>query len=159
MRRAFAVLLALLAVAPLFAASNKVALIYNKQTEVAGEAFKFLRTHLGYQIDTIAVGSSVNAADYRGLIVLNANVTQGLDPAIEKFVKDFSPKSKLILVSLYSRSTGTSVTVTTAAQSALGVDALSAATAWQEGLRGGTNLVLAMHEDWVKKVAAFLASR
>lgn len=158
MKRLLTLLLGVLTATQVFAATGKVALVYNGTTEVTRETYKFLRTRLGYDLVAVSAGSTINAADYKGVIVLNVNVASGVDTTLQKWIQSFTPKSKVIVVSLYTNTTSTTVTVTTAAQSSLGVDAVTAASLWSER-RGGSSTILAMHEAWVERVAELLAAK
>jgi len=144
------------------AASNDVAVVFNGQTEVNRESYKFLtRTlrQMGVTANLKAVqdSSKVKPGTYKAVVVLNTGVTSGLDPKLQAFVDGYSAKGEVFVATLLKGSRDLTVKTDTAAKSDLGVDTVTAASAWSEGGQKAT--YIQYHEGWIKVLAEFLKAR
>lgn len=154
--------LALTGVGTAAAASNDVAVVFNGQTEVNREAYKFLsRTlrQMGVTANLKATQdpSTVKPGTYKAVVVLNTGVTSGVDPKLQAFVDGYGAKGEVFVVSLQRGRTSLTVQTATAATSPLGVDTVTAASAWSEG--GQKMTYIQYHEGWIKVLAEFLKAR
>jgi len=155
--------LAILALAPLgaFAGQNDIMVVVNGNTEVNREAFNFIRKVFRYENVNYNVGatldpSSVKPGQYKAVVVLNTSIRTGTDPVLQKFIQGYTDKKSLFLVNLWKGSNDLKVTTFTAAQSDLGVDGISAASAWGRGFGGADPEQ--MHVQWVEQLIRFLQS-
>lgn len=144
------------------AATNDVAVVFNGQTEVNRESYKFLtRTlrQLGVTVNLKAVQdtSKVKPGNYKAVVVLNTGGTSGLDPKLKAFVGAYPAQGELFVVTLLKGSRDLTVKTETAATSPLGVDTVTAASAWSEGGQKAT--YVQYHEGWIQVLAQYLQGR
>jgi len=143
-----------------FGANADVMVVVNGNTEVNREAYNFIRkifNHNGiaYSITATLDPKTVKAGQYKTVVVLNTGVTTGTDPVLQKFVTEYADKKGLFLVNLYKGKKDLTVTRFTSASNPLGVDGVSAASAWGGGLFGGPD-PQQMHLEWIQDLVKFL---
>ncbi len=159
----FSVLILFFSSMAAFAANRNVAVVFSEVTGVNREAYHFFQTEApkaggDFSITSVRAGNSVNPADFDALLVFNTGISSGVDPALESFISSWPDKSQIILISFQKGSKDFTVHYQTAAESALGVDAVTAASKWQGGFGGlfGNSPVRQMHEEWLSKVVAMI---
>lgn len=144
------------------AASNEVLVLFNGQTEVNRETYKFLLRNLREMGVTATVKASQNpdavqAGAYKAVVVLNTGVTTGVDPVLKKFIDNHPDKKELFLVTLLKGNSSLTIQTFPASPATGGVDAVSAASAWSEGSEKMKYIQL--HQEWIKVLATFLKAR
>ena len=141
-----------------FGASADVMVVVNGNTEVNRESFNFIRKVFSsdgvkYSITATMDPSTVKAGQYKTVVVLNTGVASGIDPVLQKFINGYADKKSLYLVNLFKGKKDLTIITFQAASNNLGVDGISAASAWGRGLGGDTQQ---MHREWVRELVLFL---
>ena len=140
---------------------GNVAVLYNGNTQVNREALNFMgkqfKSHKSpYRFSAVASPGDVRAGDYDVVLVLNSGRSTGIDPVLAEFIASWPDKSKLVLISLRKGSSDITVESIPSSASPQGVDAVSAASRWEESglfsFLGKSSDVLRMHEAWVNLV-------
>lgn len=144
------------------AASNDVLVLYNGQTEVNKETYKFLlrnlnQANLGVTLKASQDTASVKPGTYKAIVVLNSGLKTGTDPVLKAFVDKYTAKNEIFWVNLVAGSTSQTVQTAAAANSGLGVDAVTAASMWSEGADKMT--WVKVHQEWIADFIAFLKAR
>ena len=150
-----------------FAADRaEVAVLYNGNTPVNTDGLHFMSKQFkevgtSYKLKPFRDAKKLNVADYKAVLVLNSGLASGLDRTLSDFIKAQTDKSKVILISLRKDSEDFTVIQTPAASMPLGVDAVTAASAWTgKGLGalvgGKPSADYAMHVDWINRVIALI---
>ncbi len=141
-----------------FGASADVMVVVNGNTEVNRESFNFIRKVFSfdgvkYSINATMDPSTVKAGQYKTVVVLNTGVASGVDPVLQKFISGYADKKSLYLVNLFKGKKDLTITTFQAASNNLGVDGISAASAWGRGFGGDPQQ---MHREWVRELVLFL---
>jgi hypothetical protein len=144
------------------AASKEVLVLYNGQTEVNRETYKFLmrnlnEANLGLTLKASSDTASIKPGTYKAIVVLNSGLATGTDPVLKAFVDKYTAKSEIFWVNLVAGSTDQTITTATAAKSGLGVDAVTAASKWSEGSDKMT--WVKVHQAWIADLVTFLKAR
>ena len=160
---------AMMGFAPLAADSKPktVMVLFDGVTEVNREAVNFIyrafvQSGSGLDLTYTQNPSDIKPGVYKAIIVLSTGYRSGVDPRLEPFVKAYSAKPEIILVQLFAGSSDWSVGKIAAAQNPLGVDALTAASAWgRRGFSASPGGAYAdprqMHAAWVQDILTRLA--
>jgi hypothetical protein len=87
--------------------STEIAIVFNGETDTNRAAGFFMsmlpaRYGVDWEVEVIADPDQVESNRFDALVVLNSGVPAGIDPVIETFVRNYTEKADLILVSLYS---------------------------------------------------------
>lgn len=156
---------ALLGSAGLFAAPGEVAVLYNGATPTNIDALHFFSKELasdgGYRVVGVDNPTAINPGAYRAIVVLSTGLTSGVDRKLSDFIASWEAKSRIILVSLRKGSKDLTVAQYPPAPENLGVDAVTAASAWTgKGLAaifgGKKSAEYQMHVDWVGRVRSLI---
>jgi hypothetical protein len=144
------------------AASNDVLVLFNGQTEVNRETYKFLmrnvsEMNLGVTLKASQDPSSVKPGTYKAIMVLNSGLKTGTDPVLKKFIDGYTAKKELFVVNLLAGSTTLTIQKSPAASNPSGVDTVTAASAWSEGSDKMTYITY--HKDWITVFADFLKKK
>jgi len=145
-----------------YAGTNDVVVVFQGNTEVNKEAYKFLRRNLSQSNVSVNMSAtqdlkSIKPGVYKAVVVLSTGLASGLDPALVSFIQGYPDKKDIFLVNLLKGSRGTAVQVFAAAKSAAGVDTVAAASTWSEG--GDKMTYIKMHQEWIADLAAFLKTK
>jgi hypothetical protein len=157
--------LALVFAVSVFAASKDVAILYNKNTSVNIEALKFLKETFSkqgkYNLKLFMKPQDIKPGLYTAVIVLNTGLAAGIDPLLADFIKSWQDKPRIILLTLKKGSSDLTVTQFAPSADTLGVDAVSAASAFKgKGIPfGGANPEWAMHIDWSNRLIKLVDAR
>ena len=148
--------------------TGKVAILYNGNNQVNRDALHFMSRQFQdlkakYQFEAVGDARDIKPGNYKAILVLNTGMSSGVDPQLAAFIGSWRDKAEIILISLHKGSTDVTVDFFSADKTAEGVDTVSAATFWKRpglaSLFGGSSDVMAMHEQWVKKVLELLDRR
>jgi hypothetical protein len=156
-----------LIVSAAFAASpNDIAVLYNGNTPVNTDALHFMSKQFSavgsaYRLKPFRDANKLVVGDYKAVLVLNTGLSGGIDRALADFIKTQEDKSRIILISLRKDSKDFTVAQVPASGATLGVDAITAASAWTGkgfgflvGKKGSASYE--MHVDWVNRVIALI---
>lgn len=162
MRKGIALAVLLFAAGSVSAASNEVLVLFNGQTEVNRETYKFLarnvgELNLGVTLKASQDPSSVKVGVYKAVLVLSTGLTSGVDPVLKRFIDQYPAKAELFLVNLTAGSTSLTVQKFASASAPQAVDTVTAASVWSEGPDKMTYINL--HKEWINVFAAFLRGR
>ena len=138
----------------LFAAD--VTVVYLDRSETNLEASNFIKKEaasnkLSYKFIYTSKFTSLKGTE-KAVVILNSGKSSGTDPRITSYLSTATNKQAVIVVNLYTVGTTILVDFITPAQSALGVDELSAASQWQDSKGNKPNPVLAMHKQWTAEL-------
>jgi hypothetical protein len=142
-------------------ASNTVAIFYHANTPVNSDGIHFLKMQFeknsSDKIQTLMTPQNLNPKDFKAVIVINSGLVSGIDPVVESSVKAWSDKTNVIWVNLKKNSKSTTVEVLPPSNETLGLDALTAASAWEGRPLFGSKSpsIFDMHVEWTKKVISF----
>lgn len=151
-------------------ATGKVAVLYNGRTQVNRHVLQFMGEQIrasgsSWQFEAFGKGSDINREDYVAVVIINTGVASGVDRTLSDFINSWPDKSRLILVSLYKGRRDLTVETVPAASQPEGVDAVSAASLWQEGGfsslfgKGNGGSPRQMHARWVQEVLRLIDSK
>ncbi len=159
---------ALLAAVAFAASATDVAVLYNGNTPVNTDALHFMSKQFAdsgsaYRLKPFRDPKKLAAGDYAAVLVLNTGLSAGIDRALADFIKAQPDKSRIILISLRADSKDFTVAQLPASGATLGVDAITAASAWTgKGLGsligGKGSAAYEMHVDWVNRVIALIGA-
>jgi hypothetical protein len=158
--------LVMIASAAFAASPNDVAVLYNGNTPVNTDALHFMSKQFSdvgsaYRLKPFRDAKKLVVGDYKAVLVLNSGLAAGIDRALADFIKAQGDKSRVILISLRKDSKDFTVAQAPASGATLGVDAITAASAWTgKGLGslvgGKGSASYEMHVDWVNRVIALI---
>lgn len=150
MKRVLMLLMCLMISSTLFAAS--VTVVYLDRSETNLEASSFIKkqaktTKLSY---SFVFASSFGAlkGNEKVVVVLNSGLKEGTDARISTYLNSVKNRQAIILVNLYSRGNAILVDFIASANSANGVDEISAASQWQDR----NSAVQAVHKEWTDEL-------
>ncbi len=162
-------ILALAAAVTSFAEATDVAVLYNGNTPVNTDALHFMSKQFAdrkvpYRLKPFKDAGKLSRGDYRAVLVLNSGLSSGIDRTLAEYVAAQEDKSRIILISLRKNSKEVTVKEMSASPATLGVDAITAASAWTgKGLGslvgGKGSATYEMHVDWVDRVIALIGKR
>ena len=141
--------------------SNRVAVLYNKNTQVNRDALHFMGTQfteLGsiYEFEAIRDVSKIEPVVYKAILVLNTGRKSGMDPVLENFIETWKDRTRIILITLPKGSKNVQVDFIPSSINPMGVDAVSAASIWKKpglgSIFGSKSEVMLMHEEWTSRV-------
>lgn len=156
---------ALLSAAAVFAAQDDVAILYNGNTPPNVDGLHFISQRFADTGTHRAVGvkdpKDLQAGKYKAIVVLSTGLASGIDKKLADFIASWGDKSQIILVSLRKGSKDLTVAQFPPSPDNLGVDAVTAASAWSGkglgALFGGKNSPeYDMHVDWIGRVSALI---
>ncbi len=137
----------------LFAAD--VTVVYLDRTETNLEASNFIKKEatsnkLSYKFIYTSKFNSLKGTE-KAIVILNSGKSSGTDPRITSFLSTTTNKQAIIVVNLYTVGTAILVDFIKPADSALGVDEISAASQWVDK-GANANQVQAMHKKWTSEL-------
>lgn len=148
------------------AESTDVAVLYNGNTPVNTDALHFMSKQFSdlntpYRLKPFRDARKLDGGAYKTVLVLNSGLATGIDRTLADFIKSQGDKSRIILISLRKDSKDVTVVQAPASGATLGVDAITAASAWTgKGLGsligGKGSATYEMHVDWVNRVIALI---
>lgn len=156
---------ALVSAAAVFAAPNDVAVLYNGNTSPNVDGLHFISQQFADTGPHRAVGvkdpKDIQAGKYKAIVVLSTGLASGIDKKLADFIASWENKGQIILVSLRKGSKDLTVAQFPPSPDNLGVDAVTAASAWSgKGLSalfgGKKSPEYEMHVDWVARVSALI---
>lgn len=143
-------------------ASDKIAVIYNRNTEVNSDAIEFMedqfaKNKTNWQVVPLSLDNPIDENSYKAIVLLNTSINQGIDRSFAPVIQNISEKEKVVLLSLYTDRNSLKVETLKASEATLGVDGISGASQWKEkgllALFGGQNTPeYEMHIKWVEQL-------
>lgn len=147
----------------LHASERTMILVVQGNTETNREAVNFIRRSLGrdnlpFLVSVTLRPESVKPGQYEKVVVLNTGRDSGIDPALAAFVKGYPNSKDVFVVNLYQNSKPVPVQVVHASEGGLGVDGVTASSAWKAPW-GQQQPILDMHDEWFSDLVAFLGQK
>lgn len=154
-RISFAGILLLATVSFALAQVKNVVVLYNGQSETNREASKFIKAGFRqsapeYSLKFTNRPNDITPGAQKAVVIINSGLSDGIDPVFATFIKNYTKKNELIVINLVRGSRDTNVSMTTAQNGSLGVDAITAASAW------GSNTWFQVHSTWLDQIIKFI---
>jgi hypothetical protein len=136
------------------ASSTDIAVLYNGNNSVNKFALHFMgqqykKLNSPYKFKAIGNPQDIKPGMYKAILVLNTGQSSGIDPKLADFIKSWNNKNEIILITLKKDSSQVKVESLPASAETLGVDAVSAASTWNDS-------DMTVHEEWTQKVLDLL---
>ncbi|MGD9928272.1 MAG: hypothetical protein AB7S66_12065 [Sphaerochaeta sp.] len=150
MKRVFMLLMCLMISCAVFAASVPVVYLDRSSTNLEASSYikKQAKSNKLPHKFTFTSDLSSLSGDEKVVVILNSGLSSGTDPRISSYLNSSQNKQAIILVNLYSIGKNILMTSVSSADTASGVDEISAATQWKKR----DSAIQAMHEQWTEEL-------
>jgi len=159
MKRILMLLLFLLISFTVFAASVPVTVVYLDRSGTNLEASNFIKKQANSNKlpNKFVFVSKLSAlkGNEKVVVILNSGLSSGIDPRITTYLNSVQDSQSIILVNLYSIGNNILMNSVTSANSASGVDEISAASQWQDR----NSAVQAMHKQWTEELFRLIQAK